>query len=334
MSRDIQILDCTLRDGGHVNDFLFGRTNISSITEKLAMAGIDIIEIGFLKDVEFDQDKTLYDSLSRLQGLLPALKEHQCYSLMIRPDRFNIDALQEFESVGLLRFAFYEEDFELAMSQANSAREAGYKVFLNPVNVMGYSAMALENLLREINIFSPLGVSIVDTFGAMEIADLERLYPVFESNLNPDIRLGLHLHENLSLAYGLAQHFFRLASPERGLVIDASLNGMGRIPGNLCTELIAEHLNQNNCRYDMNQIYSAIQEQILPFKDQYEWGYCPAFAISARLGIHRSYPEYLKYRRNAPLTVIADLCDALATHPMALRFSESVVEEILAKHEY
>lgn len=82
VTENIQVLDCTLCDGDHVKDFLFGLKTISSTTEKAAHARVDIIETGFLHKVAFDQDKRLYDSLFRLNGLLPELKEHQCLSLV------------------------------------------------------------------------------------------------------------------------------------------------------------------------------------------------------------------------------------------------------------
>ena len=41
---NVQILDCTLRDGGYINDFNFGCSTITDIIEKLGDAKIDIIE--------------------------------------------------------------------------------------------------------------------------------------------------------------------------------------------------------------------------------------------------------------------------------------------------
>ena len=47
---DVKLLDCTLRDGGYVNDWEFGHDNLISVFERLADAGIDIIEVGFLDE--------------------------------------------------------------------------------------------------------------------------------------------------------------------------------------------------------------------------------------------------------------------------------------------
>lgn len=76
LTENIQISYCTPRDVGHVNDFFVGRKTISSNTEKLAHAGVNIIEIGFLQKVAFDKDKTVYASVFLLNRLLPILREH------------------------------------------------------------------------------------------------------------------------------------------------------------------------------------------------------------------------------------------------------------------
>ena len=44
----VEVLDCTLRDGGYINNWEFGRHAIPSILKKLDQGGIDIIECGFL----------------------------------------------------------------------------------------------------------------------------------------------------------------------------------------------------------------------------------------------------------------------------------------------
>ena len=67
--------------------------------------------------------------------------------------------------------------------------------------------------------------------------DLNRITELVDHNLNNDIRLGLHLHENMSLSCSLVQMFLE-KNLKRSITIDGSLFGMGRIPGNLPLELI------------------------------------------------------------------------------------------------
>ena len=58
--KQVKLLDCTLRDGGYVNDWEFGHDNIVTIFERLISAGVDILEIGFLDDRRtFDRNRTI-----------------------------------------------------------------------------------------------------------------------------------------------------------------------------------------------------------------------------------------------------------------------------------
>ena len=58
--KQVKLLDCTLRDGGYVNDWEFGHDNIVTIFERLISAGVDILEVGFLDDRRtFDRNRTI-----------------------------------------------------------------------------------------------------------------------------------------------------------------------------------------------------------------------------------------------------------------------------------
>ena len=60
MSR-ISLLDCTLRDGGYLNDWEFGHGNIVNIFERLVSAELDIIEIGFINESrQYDTNRTIF----------------------------------------------------------------------------------------------------------------------------------------------------------------------------------------------------------------------------------------------------------------------------------
>ena len=61
---NISILDCTLRDGGYVNNWDFGYDNIQKIISNLSDSKIDYIECGFLKDVDYDLNKTIFNNFS------------------------------------------------------------------------------------------------------------------------------------------------------------------------------------------------------------------------------------------------------------------------------
>ncbi len=83
----------------------------------------------------------------------------------------------------------------------------------------------------------------------------------------------------------------------RDKTVDGSLNGMGRTPGNLPIELVADYMNENlNTHYDLDEIMDAIQDHIAPIKGESAWGYSPAYFLSARFNLHRNYAEHYLHK--------------------------------------
>lgn len=290
----VSLLDCTLRDGGHVNDFNFGADNIKKIISHLSKSNAEIIEVGFLKDASYSEHKSIFEYVEQADAILTNYKSAAKYSIMIRPDWYDIRKLRPSSCVRLLRFAFYQEDLDLALKQAHIARDMGYEVFMNPVNITGYEDSELDEVLRAISDFHPNGVSIVDTYGCLTEPLMLPIVKKFNEILAEDVTIGLHLHENLSLSFSLAQRFLSMKPTKRNVVVDTSVLGMGRIPGNLPTELLMQYLNLNYGKnYKLNKVLALVDDPISEIKKAIPWGYSPEYAMSAFCGIHRSYPEYL-----------------------------------------
>ena len=166
------------------------------------------------------------------------------------------------------------------------------RVSINPINIMGYSDKDLLWIFEQVNAIHPWQFSIVDTFGSMRRRDLERIVSMADHNLAPDIRLALHLHENMALSFCLAQEFLD-KHLRRDLAVDGSLMGMGRIPGNLPIELIADYMNEYfGSHYNIDDLMDAIQDHIAPIKGACAWGYTPAYFLSAKFNLHRNYAEH------------------------------------------
>ena len=324
----IKLLDCTLRDGGHVNNADFGKETIRKLVFGLADAGIDYVELGFLKNGCYTEDQAIFNDVSDIYAYLPPNWEKTVFTVMIRPDWYDIRQLSYSAGIiSTIRFAFYYDDIELMQQQAKIVREKGYRFICNPVNIMGYSAGTLSELVNRINEIHPEQLTIVDTYGAMGILDLQRIYDTIERHLAPDIRLGLHLHENQSLSFGLAQEFLRIKEPEREGVIDASLLGMGRVPGNLCIEIAADYLNSvYGCNYKMDTLYELIGNYIEPIKKKIPWGYSPAYFIAARLNMHRSYAESLLQKNELNLYDINKILHTI-DESMRSKFHGDYLEE-------
>ena len=242
---EIKLLDCTLRDGGYVNSWRWGFSAARDIIATLTRAGVDIVEVGFLRNVEgYNPDVTVCNTIEELNRLLPpeGQRGHTIYSGMAMRSNYDISKLSPYDGHGIevIRITAHDYDIRDGMDFAREVKARGYKLSINPINIMGYADKDLLWIFDQVNAIHPWQFSIVDTFGSMRRRDLERIVSLADHNLAPDIRLGLHLHENMALSFCLAQEF--MDKPLlRDKTVDASLMGMGRTPGNLPIELVADY---------------------------------------------------------------------------------------------
>lgn len=295
---DLKILDCTLRDGGYVNDWRWGYQTARDIIQALVKAKVDVVEVGFLRNVDaYDPDISVCNHIEELNRLLPENPGHTIFSGMAMRSNYDINKLSPYSGSGIemIRITAHDYDIEEGMDFAKEVKEKGYKLSINPINVMGYSDERILWIIDKVNNIQPYQFSIVDTFGSMKRRDLDRIVSLVDNNLDRNIRVALHLHENMSLSCSLAQNYVD-KHLNRPVAIDGSLMGMGRIPGNLPIELIADYLNEYADKaYDIDYLMDAIQDYIAPIKGTPEWGYTPAYFLSARFNLHRNYAEhYLK----------------------------------------
>ena len=289
----VRLLDCTLRDGGHVVQGNFGEKVIKTTIAALVDAKIDIIEAGFLWEYPTDDDTARFYNIEELKRYLPENLGNSKITLMA--DNVDLSHLEPYDgTVEYIRLSFRRNEFDWAEKTLKQLKEKGYKCYINPIHGSAISDDEYIEIIERVNRMTPFGFSIVDTFGAMRHSDLGRIYYLVENNLNADISLGIHLHENLGLAYSLAQYILSIASPLRNITIDGSLYGMGKIPGNLCIEQMMDYLNTRyGTTYSTEPVYDAIDDFIMPIYERQRWGYSVPFALSAQCGVHRTYAEYL-----------------------------------------
>ncbi len=331
----IKLLDCTLRDGGYINDWNFGFHTIRSIIGKLVESQVDYVEVGFLRNCEYDKDKALYNNCSEMIPVLPKKRGNTMFTAMALHNKYDINKLEDYDgnTIDAIRVTFHDYDIDEGLTFIARAKEKGYKVFCNPINIMGYSDEMILNLLEKVNRIQPYAFSIVDTFGSMMKSDLLRIYSLIEHNLDKSIVIGLHLHENLALSYSLAQEFIAMKASERKSVIDASMLGMGRTPGNLCMELIMDYMNKTQGSvYDVNPVLDGIDDHIIQLKQIEPWGYSTPYALSAKFNLHRNYAEYLIGKGRLRAKQINQILAGIEEHKKTA-YDEEYIEELYRRFQ-
>lgn len=292
---DLKLLDCTLRDGGYINNWHWGFDTARDIIKQLVKAKVDVVEVGFLRNVDsYDPDISVCNRIEELNQLVPEDAGDTMFSGMAMRSNYDIKKLSPYSGHGIemIRITAHDYDIKDGMDFAREVKAKGYKLSINPINIMGYSDDQILWIIDQVNNIHPYQFSIVDTFGSMKRRDLDRIVSLVDNNLDRSIRVALHLHENMSMATCLAQNFIdkRLRRP---VAVDGSLMGMGRIPGNLPIELISDYLNDyTDKNYEIDYMMDAIQDYISPLKGETKWGYNPAYFLSARFNLHRDYAEH------------------------------------------
>lgn len=262
-----KLLDCTLRDGAYLVNKEFGDDTIRGIVSGLVDAGTDIIEIGFLQDEGSGTGKTVFRNAKEAKRFIPNPHGAASFAVLADYSRYSIRNLEDYDgtSFDTVRICFFKHERYDAMSYFKAVKEKGYRLFVQPVDALGYSDAELIELIELINPVEPYCFSIVDTFGSMYEEDLRRIFNIVDHNLHPHCRIGFHSHNNMQMSGALSQSFLRMSSGIRNVVIDATISGMGRGAGNTPTELIAQYMvSKLRCHYDMNKILSLIDNYIAP----------------------------------------------------------------------
>lgn len=279
----IKVLDCTLRDGGYVNNWEFGSENIKQIITLLLSAGIDYIECGFLQDTDYNTDKTLFTDPKQLPT-------GQNLCLMIN---YPTELMPESSEV-ILRVAFKKKDLVGALEYCKNLKSKGFEIFINPMVTDSYTESELVSLIDTVNVIEPIAFTITDTLGEMTTADIEKLFNIIDSRLDKNISICFHSHNNIQMSFANAQKLIELCK-ERDLIIDSSIFGMGRGAGNLCTELITKHLGQ----YNMADIIAVSRNYIMPIYEKHPWGCSAESYLGA---INHCHPNYAKFLANKNLS--------------------------------
>lgn len=305
MNKKIELLDCTLRDGAYIVDSKFGTPAIKGIIKKLQAAKVDIIECGWLKDKPHQKGTTFYHVPSDLEQYLVEKNPNSTYVVMIDWDRYDLTQLPQNDgkSIDAIRVVFPQAKFREGIALGKIIKEKGYKVYFQAANTLGYSDTELVELAEEINKAHPVALSVVDTFGAMYGSDLNHIVTILDNNLDPNIKLGFHSHNNQQLSFALSMQFVdSLYHSNREIIVDSSLCGMGRGAGNTTTELLSSFLiKKYKANYDMNVILDAIDMYMGNFLKKYSWGYSTPYFIAGMYCTHVNNIAYLldNHRTNA-----------------------------------
>ena len=335
MKNNISILDCTLRDGGYVNEWNFGRKNIKEIIAKLSIANIDIIECGFLSEkIIYNDDISKFDTISRAIELLKEFNHDFFPVFMINFGEYNINSLPDCDNnykLGI-RVAFHKKDYIKALDYCKQIKQKGYYVFVQPMVSVSYTDEELIHMVKLTNEIKPYAFYIVDSFGVMIKNDLMRLFYLVDHNLGKEVRLGYHSHNNMQMAFSNAQELVEL-NTDRDIIIDSCVMGMGRGAGNLNTELFIDYINERNGRrYKAIPLLQLIDQVIDNISLKFKWGYTLPYYLSASNNCHPNYSTFLNKKKTLTVEDINDILNSIDKNKKS-NFDKNYIENLYTEYQ-
>lgn len=345
MIKNIQILDCTLRDGGQglednvknkLAEVFFNPRDIETIATKLAESDIDIIELGCIDPESADKKGfAIEQNIEEISKRKPKhYKSNQFFAaLYIGPDT-PIEDIPAWNPslVEATRVILRYSELQKSLDYCAALSEKGYKVFVQPMLTMRYSEEEIQHLISEANNMKAYALYFVDSYEYMHNEDVVNLYKKYAEKLDPTIHIGFHSHNNMNLAFSNVLRFMEVAG-DREIVIDSACMGMGQGAGNMQTELLVGHFNNElGANYNYGKILE-VCEVLENYTEIALWGYSVTRMLPA---LHKTAYKYSIALRNHYGMAYTDIDVILSRIPEDLRhrYTPENTKELLIRSGY
>ena len=333
--RKISLLDCTLRDGGYVNDWNFGEETIKGFGRKIAQTGIEAYEVGFIKGDKFNPNRSVFPNIETIIEMIQPKSSGMLYIGMLDMSApIPLDRLIPYDGTSIdgIRVIFKKEKIDEAYTYCAKIKELGYWLSVNFVGTDQYSDEEFIHGIEMFNDLMPDAMSIVDSFGLIRRKQFLRLAYLADNNMAEGIALAYHAHNNLQQAMGNAEALVEM-NLKRDLIIDACVFGMGRGAGNLNLELFAEYMNENyDTHYRIEPMLEIMDEYLNEIYNSKFWGYSLPLYLSASTGCHPNFAIYLAEKDSLSVKSFNELLKGIPDEDKP-KFSKELAEKYYREYQ-
>ncbi|HOW18932.1 MAG TPA: aldolase catalytic domain-containing protein [Phycisphaerae bacterium] len=301
---ELKVLDCTIRDGGLINDHMFEDGFVKAVYDTCVAAGVDYMEIGYKASKRiFARSKfgawkfCDEDDLRRIVGENKTPLKLAAMADAEKTD-YHEDILPKNQSVlDVIRVATYVNQIPTAVDMIKDAADKGYEVTCNLMAVSIVQEPELDQALDVLRETPASTIVVVDSFGALYAEQIEILVKKYLKALEgTGKQVGIHAHNNQQLAFANTIEAI-IHGANR---VDATMAGLGRGAGNCPMELLFGFLR--NPKFDLRPILRLLQDHFVALREKVEWGPLVPYNITGQLNQHpraamklRAGPDKDKY---------------------------------------
>lgn len=328
ISEDLKLLDCTIRDGGYINNWHFEKKLVREVYRALSKSGIDIIEIGFRGTEEyFDKREYGLWRFSKEEDILDVIEGIRGPKLALMADfgKINLSDFCDCEDsvVDLIRLAVHKNKTEDAIKLLENIKRKGYEVSLQAMGYSNYSQEERKDFIRLLKKSDIDYAYVADSYGSIFPNQIKELVdPLLELE---SIKIGFHPHNSLQMAFANT-----LEAINCGVhIVDSSIFGMGRGAGNLPTEIILAYMEHNlPDKFNVIPVLNCIDRHFINMQKETNWGYQLPYMLSGLFQCHPSYAQKLVDLREYTMEDIWKALEIIHKK-CPVGFSENVLNEII-----
>jgi 4-hydroxy 2-oxovalerate aldolase len=281
-----KLLDCTIRDGGYINNWNFTDDFVNNLINALDNVNYDYIELGYC------YRENIYSNIlcGKWRNIninnINIKKKKIKFAIMCDNKEFKKELFNsKNENIDLIRIAFHKNELENTIINANYLKSLGYNISLNAMGTITYTDEELKNLCDKYIENKYEYIYIADTYGGMYVEDIKKIKEKICEFTDNNVKLGFHSHNNIQ--NGINNVFYCI---DNGFdIIDTTVLGMGRGAGNAQTELLLCKLYKINNNYNPYSIIKFINEHMRDICLEKK-NYLP-YLIGGYLNCHPSYVD-------------------------------------------
>ena len=183
---EIKVLDCTIRDGGLINNHHFTDEFVRSVYQSLSEAGIDYMELGYRSSRKYappgDYGAWKYCDDEKIEEVIDGIESDMKISIMVDAHRVEEQVFKPVDEspVDMIRVATYVKDIDKAIALTNRVHDLGYETTMN---VMAISKENDHDLIEALDQVAkiPVGtVYVVDSFGYFFCEQIQYFMEMFK----------------------------------------------------------------------------------------------------------------------------------------------------------
>jgi len=287
LKKGIKVFDCTIRDGGLVNNYHFTDEFVKGVYQTCLDAGIDYMEIGKNNSTKLMSDKEFgawnFSKEEDIRRIVGDNNTDMKIAVMSDIGRTLKEELlpKEESVVDMIRIATYVHQIPEAIELIKEAHNKGYETTINIMAIAKSSDSEIDEVLQAVSKTNVDVIYLADTFGSFHPEEIEKLTKKYLDIAEATGKeVGIHAHNNIQLAYANTIKAMRSGAT----FLDCTISGLGRGAGNCATELLVNYLK--NPKYKQLPILKFIEKFIVPLEKELDWGYSIPYMITGQLVEH------------------------------------------------